>query len=171
MAQTTDGGETWSLFKNPKNGWVEGAGPIVLGPTTFLFQTVQDGVFYTSDTGEHWDNVTGGGFPQVYRAKDGEIYMASMGGGVRSADGTEWEKPANMPQGVSVIGDGDRMFTSWVKDDKAAYWAATEDDGADWVQISAPDVAPRGENFAMDRDHHLLYAAHRAGGIWRMVTQ
>jgi hypothetical protein len=171
MADSTDAGETWNIFKNPTGGWAEGAGVIILGATTFLFQTVQDGVFLTTNKGMSWSKVAGGGFPEVYHAKDGKIYMAATWGVIRSADGSVWDQPKGSPQSVAVIGDGDRMFASWNVSNKAAYWAATESDGTNWASIPSPPVSTRGENFAMDRDHHVLYAAHRADGIWRMVTK
>jgi len=71
MGETLDAGETWRLLHVPAEGWIEGAAPFVLGPTSFLL--IAGGILYTNDSGANWEVVDLG---------------AAIGGGYRKSDGT-----------------------------------------------------------------------------------
>ena len=112
MAETLDSGATWRLFMGPLPGWSEGAGPLVLGGSTFIFGTTQNGMYYTSDSGAHWEKVGPGTNHQMYHSPTGAYYTGSDYGVGRSADGHTWTRIAGAPNGYGIIGDGKRLFNS-----------------------------------------------------------
>jgi hypothetical protein len=177
MGESTNGGETWRLFKGPTNGWLEAAGPTVFGPTSWIVHTVGDGVWFTGDSGETWDKVdgVGGTLAQAYRATDGYTYFPSFSGMYRTEDGESWDVVDGGPVGAAIIGDGTRMFTTWSDDGSETgtrnFKFALESDPTSWTTMTPPDAIGNRGNFAYETDHHVLYAAFRQGGVWRMVTQ
>src|SRR5262249_24623180 len=80
MAETTDSGDNWRLFKVALpgvGGWLEGAGPFILGGETWLLATLQNGIFYTSDSGDSWEKVGQGADHFMYRTQEGVYYTGS----------------------------------------------------------------------------------------------
>jgi hypothetical protein len=172
LGETTDSGDTWRLFDSPLDGWSEAAGPLVLGPTTWLLATGQNGVYFTSDSGETWDNVASGAYAPShgYRSSDGYLYVGSDYGMYRTEDGSEWESIPNTFQSRAIIGDGTRMFANKTGDTQP-YYTAQESDGLTWTAFASPENGSAAEHFAYDPDHSVLYASHRDMGLWRVVTK
>ena len=173
MAETKDAGVTWRIFKSPKPGWQEGAGPFVLGATTWLVATVQQGFYYTGDGGETWEQVGPGANHSMYRTQDGHYYTGSDYGVNRSADGRVWMQVPGSPNGYGMIGDGKRLFHSVrnAEGTQQPYFTSPETDGTKWTPLPSPRMSHGAVYFAYDRDHHLLYSANTKSGLWRMVTQ
>src|SRR5260221_2272552 len=59
-AESTDGGATWRIFKQPGSSWQEQAGPFVLDATSWLYGAPA-GPFLTTDHGASWKDVTPSG--------------------------------------------------------------------------------------------------------------
>jgi photosystem II stability/assembly factor-like uncharacterized protein len=174
MAQTMDGGNTWQLFLSATSMWEEGAGPLVLGPTTWLLGTTVDGVFYTSDSGGHWEKVAPFANRQMYRTQDqSAYYLGGPEGLYTSPDAHVWTAIANSPAGFGIIGDGKRLFTSLrtAGTNQQPYFTSAESDGMTWVPYTSPNMAAGAVYLRYDADHHLLYSANTSSGLWRVVTQ
>jgi hypothetical protein len=172
MAQSQDGGNKWTLFKGPLEGWQEGAGPYVLGATTWLLSTPQDGLYYTDDSGASWKQVGPGTNLSFYKAANGNIYTASDFGIYRSTDYRNWKEIAESPPGNGLVGDGKRIFMGKrVSDDDQPYWVATEADGTDWKPYRSPKMPNGGHYLRYDPDHNLMYSANAESGLWRIVTK
>ena len=173
LGESTDGGQTWRLFKGPTAAWVENARPIVLGEKSFLYVTVEDGVFYTGDSGATWENVASGGNHQVYVTSDGTHYLGSVYGMFQSPDGHTWTKLDASPDGDGMSGDGQRVFTG-LRDsgaDQQPYFTTPEQGGGTWTKFASPPMANGPVTLRYDSDHHLLYSANTTSGLWRVVTQ
>jgi hypothetical protein len=174
MAESKDSGTTWRLFKGPTQGWGEDSRPFTLGPTSWLFATTMDGVYYTGDSGATWQKVTpGGGRHQIYKATDNNWYMGSWWGMYRTPDGKTWTQLAGSPVGDGLIGDGTRIFTSSPRPRAAGelYYVASESDGTTWTSFTSPNIPDAADYLEYDADHHVLYSSNLASGVWRMVTQ
>ncbi|HEV8244951.1 MAG TPA: hypothetical protein VGP93_04255 [Polyangiaceae bacterium] len=172
MGESNDSGATWRLFKGPASGWVENSRPLVLGATTWLYATWADGLFYTSDSGESWENVGAGG-GSFYQRQDGTYFLANYQAIFQSSDGHVWTKIEGSPGGAAIKGDGQRMFTSayYCCNSKQPFFVSTESDGTAWTTLPSPTLDHGASSLAIDADHHILYAAVTAGGLLRMVTQ
>lgn len=173
MAETKDSGATWRLFKGPLGGWGEGAGPLVLGSTTWLLGTTQNGLFYTSDSGTTWEKVAPGADHQMYHSPSGSFYTGSDYGVNRSSDAHKWTQIAGSPNGYGIIGDGKRLFNSLRNSgsNQQPYFTAQESDPTKWTPLASPNMTHGTVYFGYDADHHVLYSANTNSGLWRMVTQ
>jgi hypothetical protein len=177
MAESTDGGANWRLFKGPVDMWREGAGPYIFGPQDWLYMTAGDGVFHTTDGGNSWHQVMSiqGLSGQTYQLADGTVYFPSAWGIYATKDGESWSPVPNSPIADALIGDGKRLFTGR-RTPGGMYLAApaTASDAAGtrtWTQLPTPATMTNGAVFfAYDPDHHLLYSANIEGGLWRMAT-
>jgi hypothetical protein len=173
QAESKDSGATWRLFKGP--GGSEGGGPIVLGPTTWLYGAPLDASLYrTADSGATWQKVAGqGAHYQSYRAKDGTYYIGTGQGIIKSSDGAAWSLiPNSSGQLTGIAGDGQSIFVSSQFGGK--YYSAPEATATGWKEIATPGRPNTGWGaywMAYDPDHHILYATQQKGGLWRVVTR
>jgi len=106
QAESTDGGQTWRLFKTPIAG--EGVGVIVLGPKTWVANGWQD-VEETTDGGASWKKVSGvTAHWQLYQSpKSGAFFIGSEQGIIKSTNGTDWTMLPGFAQPVQgIAGDG-----------------------------------------------------------------
>jgi hypothetical protein len=172
MAETTDG-ENWRMFKGPGDGWLEGAGPVVIGPTTFLYAAPFTGLFYTSDSGATWEKVAPDAFYQMHRASDGAMYLGSAQHGIlRSTDGYKWDSIPDTPPTTGITGGGGNLYASFQNDSSGhPFWTATEADPYTWKKMESPEVRSGGSILAYDGKHHILYSANYGSGLWRVVTR
>jgi hypothetical protein len=173
LAQTKDGGATWTLFKGPLSGWQEASGPYVLNSTTWLLSTPQSGLFYTADSGGTWENVGPGTNLSFYKAADDSYYAASDYGVLHSPDAHVWTKIDASPTSNGLVGDGVRLFTSKrdADTDQQPYFTAPESDSTTWTPYASPKLAHGGHYLRFDADHHLMYSANTTSGLWRVVTR
>jgi hypothetical protein len=171
MAESKDAGASWRIFKGPGSGWSEGANPIVLGSTTWLYSE-GGGVHYTSDSGATWEKVAPGGNGQIYRAADGTMYLGSNGAMLRSTDGHAWTSISGSPRATGLIGDGENLFAVFQNDwSGQPYYTAKEAEPTTWTKISTPTIHAGASFLAYDKDHHILYGPSWGGGLWRVVTR
>jgi hypothetical protein len=188
-AETTDGGQSWRLFRTPPGlfdsaaNWEEGAGFWILDATTWLYGGLH--LWLSSDSGAHWQNLDPDP-AQFYAFAGGEVenhemvhlngtyFLTVRQGVVYSRDLQSWTL---LPIGSKVsltVGDG-RIYAAdqWSVDIKAA----PIDDAtqmAAWTSVPGPQgfAAQQGCPYlAYDEAHHILYASCFASGAWRLVTQ
>ena len=85
-AETTDGGETWTIFKTSfMTGWAEQTGPYVIDANTWVYAMLFGGLWLTTDRGASWKNVappmvngvTGGEYTHrpIWQGSDGTYYL------------------------------------------------------------------------------------------------
>jgi hypothetical protein len=173
LGETKDSGATWRLFKGPLPDWGEGVGPIVLGTTSWLLATGQNGIYFTKDSGASWEKVGLGIYGPLYQATNGTYYGGSDYGIQRSLDGHTWTVVTGAPNVFAISGDGKRLFSSARNADakQQPYFTSPESDGTKWTQLSSPKMAHGAVRLVYDPDHHVLYSGNTASGLWRVVTQ
>jgi hypothetical protein len=174
MAESTDAGATWRLFRGPTPAWEEDARPLVLNATSWLYAAGwADGLFYTGDRGATWERVGRGAGHQVYRASTGVYYLGNAEGMFRSTDGRVWTSIRGTPPGNAVSGDGQRIFTGVrnLGDSRQPYYTADESDDGVWRPLPSPPMSDGAVTLRYDSGHHVLYSANADGGLWRMVTR
>ncbi|HEV8245759.1 MAG TPA: hypothetical protein VGP93_08320, partial [Polyangiaceae bacterium] len=177
---STDGGSSWDVLDVPtsiKNGWGEGTFLAPLDETHWLYQNWE--VYYTSDSGASWGAPYGAAVQGDYFNLDGDYFLPSGYGVLRSTNaGVSWALIDSSGYALDAItGDGSRLFAlrGFQPPDNANFiWSASYDDLDTWSLLDrpgSPDVfSAGGTNLAYDADHHLLYIATQAGGLWRTVT-
>jgi hypothetical protein len=171
MAESTDAGANWTLFKSPAGGWEEGAAPIVIDEDTILYSSgANSGVYYTTNLGQNWEKVidTGGG-QQLYRSPlDDTYYLGSFGGVHESADGHSWTLIPNSPVTFGLIGTGTNLYTTTqaIKNDQPFY-VANEAAPTSWSKVPSQVFAEGGNHLAYDPDHQLLYSSNFQGRLSR----
>jgi photosystem II stability/assembly factor-like uncharacterized protein len=184
MAETKDGGETWTLARTPfMSGWEEQAGPYALDPTSTLYATLNEGMWLTRDNGATWKNVTPSGVKgatggeytvdSIQAGPDGTLYLPSIsrGGLMTSTDhGSTWMLAQQSPQGsfelgIAVGGAHVYLGDHWGR--SIAVAALT--DLTKWSTLPAlpnPNTPPY---LRYDETHHVLYSA--GAGLVRLVTE
>jgi hypothetical protein len=171
--ESKDAGMTWHIFNGPSsvNGWLEGAGVVILGPSTFLYGTLFNGLFYTNNDGSSWTQVHGSGGFQMYTAANGTMYLPAADGILKSTDGMNWTKIPNSPKATQIIGDGVNMYSSFTNDYSGKpFWTAPESDPSSWTNVNTPMLTQGATWLAYDRYHHILYSADMNAGLYRVVT-
>jgi photosystem II stability/assembly factor-like uncharacterized protein len=174
MAESTDGGDSWRLFKSPTNGWSEAAKPYILSRNVWLLTTLGDGIFYTEDAGATWQKVGQGASVQMYVADDGSYYL-SGNGILKSADGGKtWQSVPGSPSCDALIGDGLHLYAGTPRPGSGpAYYIGAPNGVGSWQGIQSPQAGMGPAYLGIDQVHHVLYSAHGPGGghLYRMRTQ
>jgi len=180
IAETKDGGDTWRVVKAPE-GWFEGGGLILVkgGHWIWCGSSLQ----VTTDAGESWapDALAGGGSCEAeytirafVPAANGNYYLGSRGGVLRSADGEHWEHIPGTGGNMVMLAQGsEQLFVAnqW----QPTLWSASLDDDATWNELTAPAQISQGSDggipfLAYDDAHGILYASMFSGGVARMVV-
>jgi hypothetical protein len=175
QAETKDGGMNWRLFKGPPPTNFEGAGPMVINETTWLYGMVFDGLWLTTDSGATWKNVTpmgtGGSGWEMYHSPLGPYYIGGSSV-LSSPDGLTWTAIPNGGGSITAVtGSGKNLYAS--QQYSAGFFTASESDPSKWTQMATPGKPDMGWGaylLAYDTDHGLLYASAQGGGLWRVVT-
>jgi len=182
IAETKDGGKNWRLAKlpAPDPSALEGAGPMLLSGSRWLFTMPFGGLFLTEDSGATWRVITPqgatGSHYQLYRGQHA-YYIGSLQGVLKSTDkGSTWNLIQNSGSTLAgIIGDGITMFTG--QQNGGQYWSAPEQQDTIWTEYKAPGLPSAEERqqhgaflFDYDPDHHIIYASNLAAGLYRMVT-
>jgi hypothetical protein len=181
MAETLDGGRTWRTVKAPEGFW-EGGGIVVVRGGLWVWCGFK--LLVTEDSGATWheDRLAGGGTCEAQytirplnRAANGNYYLGSRGGVLRSRDGKYWE---HVPGGNGVLvmlaQGGDRLFAAdqWRPTIRTALLSNDES----WSDVPAPPQISQGTDggipfLAYDPVHRILYASMFSGGVARMVIR
>jgi hypothetical protein len=188
QAESTDGGASWHIMKipNPSGGWVERSGPVLINQTSWLYTTIFNGMFVTTNNGASWQNITvagttgaaGGEFTHrtFVPSPNGYYYLPSVsrGGLLRSKDALSWELLPASPQGAELCvtyGGGNLYMADFQGGD---YHVAPESDLTKWTTIPAPFQVTGSKQGAIyleyDEAHHILYSSNFTGGLWRLVV-
>lgn len=181
MAETVDGGETWRMVTAPE-GWFEGGGVVIVEGDTWVW--CGSSLMVTQDAGATWtsDNLDGGGsceaeytIEPLAPTSNGNYYLGSRAGVIRSADGVAWEHVANTSGNMVMLAHGSTHLFA------ADQWSATLrraalTDDETWEDMAAPSeqIALGHDNgipfLAYDDAHGVLYASMFSGGVARMVV-
>lgn len=182
MAETHDGGDTWRVLTSPE-GWYEGGGVVIVHGDTWVWCGEQ--LMVTEDAGATWitDALAGGGSCEAeYTIKplvpsaNGNYYLGSRQGVIRSADGVHWEHVANTSGNMVMIAHGSTHVYAADQWTPTLRRAALTDDTT-WEDVPAPaEQIGMGHDggipfLAYDDAHHVLYASMFSGGVARMVME
>jgi hypothetical protein len=180
IAETTDGGSSWRVLTAPE-GWVEGGGLILVKGGLWIWCGTS--MMVTTDAGESWssDALAGGGSceaeytirPSV-PAANGNYYLGSRGGVLRSTDGIAWEHVPNTSGNMVMIAQGSQQLFAADQWQPSLRSAALDDDET-WSDLPAPPQIEMGSDggipfLAYDDAHRILYASMFSGGVARMVV-
>jgi hypothetical protein len=174
MAESTDRGDSWRIFKGPTGGWGEGAGPVVLGPTTFLYAGPADGLWYTSDSGDNWEKVAeNANCMGNYVADDGTAYLCAMSGILTSPDWHTWTPLQNAPKCTGMTSDGVNLYVSHQNDYfEHPFWTAPLSSPTSWTDMDSMSITDGGGyTMGYDADHHVIYSANMLAGMYRYRTE
>jgi hypothetical protein len=184
-AESTDGGATWTMFRTTfLASWAEQTGPYIVDASTFVFASVFDGTWLTTDHGATWNKVSGVGgacggeftHRPIWK-QGGTFYLPACNpdGIMTSSDGRAWTPMAGAPSGGYplgfAIGNGNLYvghFNDW------NYYTAPLAAPRVWTKMPAPAGATSGKQgpvfLEYDEAHHILYSSNFTGGVWRIVT-
>lgn len=182
MAETLDGGESWRVLTSPE-GWIEGGGVVIVEGDTWVW--CGSILMVTEDAGATWstDNLEGGGSCEAeYTIRplvptvNGNRYLGSRSGVIRSADGVQWEHVPNTSGFMVMVAHGSTHLYAADQWSPTLRRAALADD-ATWEDVPAPSeqIAMGNDGgipfLAYDDAHHVLYASMFSGGVARMVVE
>jgi hypothetical protein len=180
MAETLNGGLTWRTFIAP-DAWNEGGGIVVIQGGTWVW--CGNTLLVTQDSGATWTSghLAGSGTCEaeytirlMLPATNGEYYLGSRDGVLRSRNGIDWERvPGGDGRLVMVTQSSSHVFAAdqW---SPTLRWAPLSADGT-WSDLPAPpNAGPSSDHgipfLAFDDAHHVLYASMFHGGVARLVV-
>lgn len=176
--ETWDGGETWTVSVAPE-GWFEGGGVVIVKGSTWVWCGSE--LMITQDSGATWqrDKLAGGGSCEaeytirpLNRASNGNYYLGSRNGVLRSTDGVNWEHVPNTNGFMVMVAQGSTdlfVANQWGPNIRTA--KLDKDD--QWSEMVAPAQISDGTDggipfMAYDDENHILYASMFSGGVARM---
>jgi hypothetical protein len=181
IAETKDGGASWSVLAAPE-GWTEGGGLVLVKGGHWIW--CGSTLMVTTDGGKTWSQnaLDGGGSCEAeytirsfVPAANGNYYLGSRNGVLRSIDGKQWEHVPNSSGTMVMIAQGSTQVLAanqW----QPAIQAASLDDDTTWSAVPAPPQIAQGSDggipfLAYDDAHHILYASMFSGGVARRVVE
>jgi hypothetical protein len=181
LAETRDGGKTWSTKAGPE-GWYEGGGLVIVEGAKWIWCGSE--LIVTEDAGATWQRgrLTGGGSCEaeytirpLTPAANGKLYLGSRDGVLRSTDGSRWEHVAGTSGTMVMMAHGSkRVFAAnqWNPSIRSALLSSDEK----WTDLPTPPQLAMGHDggipfLAYDDAHHVLYASMFSGGVARMVVE
>lgn len=188
LAETRDGGTTWSLFEGPVPPTsADGGAPVILGAQALVYAS-PDGAWYLDDAARSkssWRSVmdwsVSNGFWGVnrsgaYFADDGTVYLPSAQGVFFSRPGSTygktWTRVPGSTKAMVVHADGGKnLITSWMESGLPIFRGPL--DGSTPFQ-AMPTVTPMlngPATIAYDPVHRLMYGANWHGGLWRLKLE
>jgi hypothetical protein len=180
IAETKDGGQSWRVLTAPE-GWNEGGGLILVKGGHWIW--CGSTMMVTTDAGASWnrDALDGGGSCEAeytirpfVPAANGQYYLGSRSGVLRSADGLAWNHVPGTSGTLVMIAQGStHVFAAnqW----QPSLRSARLDDDEQWTDLVTPPQIASGSDggipfLAYDDAHHILYASMFSGGVARMVV-
>ena len=141
------------------------------------------GLWRSPDHGVTWNQLADqsilGVYGRMYRAKNGNRYLAATWGVLVSTDGDNWSEIANSGESMQagITGDGTNLYRSnkgvcgEVGNNEMFYGTALETNPKQWMPMPSPGMTQGGYDLGYDLDHHILYSSNCRQGFWRVVTQ
>jgi photosystem II stability/assembly factor-like uncharacterized protein len=180
IAETKDGGSTWRLLTAPE-AWAEGGGLVLVGGGHWIW--CGSSMLVTTDSGASWAKAVlpgGGSCEAEYTiraflpASNGNYYLGSRNGVLRSADAKRWEHIAGSSGTMVMIAQGTKHVFAANQWQPSLAWASVDDDET-WSELPAPPQIGQGTDggipfLAYDDAHGVLYASLFSGGVARMVV-
>ena len=178
VAESKDGGVSW-VVHSAAGPWGRGNYVFFVTSSRWLLASQDAGYWVTSNSGGSWKQVssvpmTHGG-SQLYRAKNGVLYVAALHELLRSTDGgLSWSSVPGRPGGdgyFAIVGDGTRMYVQTAPpwwDGSASYMVSDETDGLTWSAYNAQTFARGPMSMAFDPVNGILYSSNWNGGLWRL---
>jgi hypothetical protein len=180
IAETTNGGKSWTTLKAPES-WVEGGGLVVVKGGLWVWCGTE--LMVTPDGGKSWMKgvLDGGGSCEAeytirlfVPASDGNYYLGSRNGVITSKDGLRWTHVPNTSGLLVMLTQGSReLFASnqWTPSIRTATLGAVDT----WKELPTPPQVAEGTDggipfMAFDDEHRILYASMFSGGVARMVV-
>ena len=151
IGETKDGGKTWSVVKAPE-GWVEGGGLVLVKGGLWVWCGTT--LMVTKDSGKTWEPnaLSGGGSCEAEYtirafepAANGNYYLGSRAGMLRSKDGEKWEHITGTNGFMVMVTQGSKhVFAAnqW----QPVIWSASLDDDATWTELEAPEQISQGSD-------------------------
>jgi hypothetical protein len=168
-AESNDGGDHWTLTPMPTS-WGEGGGVQLLNATSWIWGGAEgaSGTYLTLDNGRTWKPVAQGGSGDangefssrpLAPAPDGALYVSTLQGVLRSADGGMTWTAIKFGRVVGLTVAGGVLIASdqW----SPTFYESSLTDPATWSPFPSPPLAPNQGCSWLDYDaaHHVLYAS------------
>jgi hypothetical protein len=183
IIESVDGGANWTVH-DPEPGWAGRGGYAVfmlyspelkIGDSkTWLVGSQGAGFWRTADGGKTWKQVTkvsmSHGGAQVYRAKNGDLFLGAELTPLTSKDNGETWTEINDKNGVpsgyyfSLFGDGTRMYTS-SNGTNNKFISALESAPLSWSPFGAQAFTASVFEMAIDKQNGVLYASTWESGV------
>jgi hypothetical protein len=178
QVESLNGGETWSVVQNPESAsWAEQGGALALGPKLWIYGQPFGKLWISRNHGSSWEDhtpsgqggTTGGFIGSPIVGSDGNYYLPTLNGIIRSANGLDWENlPGLAGRFVGMSGGNGYIFASdqW----SPTYRMASLDDLSHWTEIEPPAALKSDQgapHLHYEPTHHLLFSSNWSGGMWR----
>jgi fibronectin type 3 domain-containing protein len=185
IAQSMDGGNTWSILNLPTSiasSWGEGWFLDPLDATHWLLQASV--LYYTADGGTTWSGIVspsnvGNIQGPPYQDPSGKLWLASTQGTIFSTNnGASWTQVQNSGGDVDgVTGCGNSLYSvvGFQPPQNSNYvYTATFADPTAWSVLPTPGfpqtMISGANSIVCDDIHGIVYVAAQAAGLWRMAT-
>lgn len=183
VLETKNGG---GQFKRiwPSHGWGTGHSIWFLGRSdTWLLGTQSAGYWRTSDSGDHWAQVStvemqhGGTSMYASKTLPPVLYVGAVGGILRSTDNAQtFTKvgPQTNDGYYAVIGDGQRMYTQAANTGansinmNTSFQVSNENDGITWAAYNTQGFSDGPYRMDYDAVNGIIYASMWNEGVWAL---
>jgi hypothetical protein len=151
-----------TVFNGGTTDWtgVLGSDPVVAQVTRNVFARLSRRVPWD------WENIGQANGPSALASLGGRLYLATQDGVLwgRHPVGADvpWREIGDANEAVILAGGGETLFS--LRSDNTLWWRPPGDDDASWTRIG---VGPAGGTTALAVAGGMLYAADRAGALWR----
>ncbi len=180
MAETHDGGETWRTFAVHDPGWQDGSGIVIVKQNTWVWCGSK--LLVTEDAGATWAaGLEGDGagcsaqntIRPLSPAKNGNYYLGSLQGVLRSADGVHWQHIVSSSATLATIAQSESHVFAADSRHAVLRYASLDDDTV-WTDLPTPSWLPPDQGIAFlaydpTASRHLLYASMGSAGVGRFV--
>lgn len=182
--ESFDAGKTWIVHQPPAGSDASASYIFFLDDSKTWLLTEGEGYYRTSDGGASWAKVSDAllehGSNQVYRARNGALYVGAVGALMRSTDdGRSWTAVA--PTGHdgynAVIGDGTYLYAQEANTagntagSPQPYIFSREDDGIHWQAYNGQTFRDGPMSMAIDPATGTVYSSNWDTGVWKLVPK
>jgi hypothetical protein len=176
LMESNDGGASWKVI-SPVGSWGSGhsikflfESALDIGNSRiWLLGTQADGIWRTTDGGEHWTkvsaiNITHGG-SALYYTRGGVLYSGGEQT-IRSTDnGVTWT-PVLQRSTWAVYGDGTLLYTGGSFGANAPTQVTPESNGTAWTDFNNQRFQDGPYEMAFESKNGLMFSSNWSSGIW-----